>query len=144
MATVRGSKGMKLGLLRSLLFAPWSLCECRIASFSLTVCFCSRFECFDHLEMLRQNVADYYSTKIKNTPSVSNYKSFDFFNLKFDHSSYSKICTKYRFFYHVLFYHYKIFKNDLYLTIFAQNFQIRPIVKFRVKKSQTNYNLKRR
>ena len=25
------------------------------------------------------------------TPSVPNYKSFDFFNLKFDHSSYSKI-----------------------------------------------------
>ena len=113
---------MKLGLLRSLLFAPWSLCECRIASFSLTVCFCSRFECFDHLEMLRLNVADYYSTKIKNTPSVLNYMSFDFFNLKFDHSFYSKICVKYHFFCCGLLYQYKYFKNNLNLIMFAQIF----------------------
>ena len=33
-----------------------------------------------------------------NTPSVSNYRSFDFFNPKFDHSSYSKIYAKYHFF----------------------------------------------
>ena len=47
------------------------------------------------------------------TPSVPNYRSFDFFNLKFDHSSYSKICTKYQFFCCRLLYQYKIFKNDL-------------------------------
>ena len=29
------------------------------------------------------------------TPSVSNCKLFDFFELKFDYSSYSKICAKY-------------------------------------------------
>ena len=29
---------------------------------------------------------------------VSNSKSFDFFDFKFDHSFYSKICTKYHFF----------------------------------------------
>ena len=33
----------------------------------------------------------------KNTPSVSNYRSFDFFDLKFDHSSYLKNYTKYHF-----------------------------------------------
>jgi len=36
-------------------------------------------------------------TKItKNTTQfIPNCKSFDFFNIKFDHSSYSKFCTKY-------------------------------------------------
>ena len=38
------------------------------------------------------------------TPFVPNYCSFDFFNLKFDHSFYSKICTKYYFFYCGLLY----------------------------------------
>ena len=33
-----------------------------------------------------------------NTKSVPNYRSFDFFDLKFDHSSYSKIYVKYPFF----------------------------------------------
>ena len=32
------------------------------------------------------------------TPSVPNYRSFDFFDTKFDHSSYSKICAKHHFF----------------------------------------------
>ena len=40
-----------------------------------------------------------------------------------------------------LFYQYKFFKNDLNLTIFAQIFWIRRVVKFGVKKSQTTYNL---
>ena len=31
------------------------------------------------------------------TPSVPNCRSFDFFNPKFDHSSYSKICVKHHF-----------------------------------------------
>jgi hypothetical protein len=30
-----------------------------------------------------------------NTPSVSNYNTFDFFVLRFNHSSYSKYCVKY-------------------------------------------------
>jgi len=63
-----------------------------------------------------------YSLLSRYTPSVSNYTSFDFFYLKFDNSSYSKICTKYHFFYCGLLYQYKIFINDLYLIIFAQNF----------------------
>ena len=58
----------------------------------------------------------------KNTPSVSNYRSFDFFDLKFDHSSYSKICAKHNFFCCGLLYQYKIFKNDLNLIMFAQIF----------------------
>ena len=33
-----------------------------------------------------------------NTQSILNYKTFDFFDIKFDHSSYSKICVKYHFF----------------------------------------------
>jgi hypothetical protein len=32
------------------------------------------------------------------TKSIPNYSSFDFFNPKFDHSSYLKICVKYHFF----------------------------------------------
>jgi hypothetical protein len=32
------------------------------------------------------------------TRSIPNYKSFNFLNIKFDHSSYSKFCTKYYFF----------------------------------------------
>ena len=36
--------------------------------------------------------------RIFHTPSLPNYKSFDFFNLKFNHSSYLKICVKYHFF----------------------------------------------
>jgi len=47
---------------------------------------------------------------------------FDFFNLKFDHSSYLKICAKYHFVYCDLLYQYKFFKNDLNLTMFAYIF----------------------
>ena len=68
------------------------------------------------------------------TRSVSNCSSFDFFYLKFDNSSYLKICAKYYYFYCGLFYQYKIFKNDLNLTIFVQIFWIRRVVKLRVKK----------
>ena len=32
------------------------------------------------------------------TLSIPNYRSFDFFDIKFDHSSYSKIYVKYHFF----------------------------------------------
>jgi len=53
------------------------------------------------------------------TPRPHFFGSFDFFVLKFDHSSYSKICAKYNFFCCGLLYQYKIFKNDLNLTIFA-------------------------
>jgi len=35
---------------------------------------------------------------LKSTQSVPNCKSFDFFNINFDHSSYSKFYTKYHFF----------------------------------------------
>jgi hypothetical protein len=38
------------------------------------------------------------------TQFISNYKTFDFFDIKFDHSSYSKICAKYQFFYRGLVY----------------------------------------
>jgi len=56
------------------------------------------------------------------TPSIPNYSSFDFFRSKFDYSSYSKICTKYQFFYCGLLHQYKFFNNDLNLTMFAQIF----------------------
>ena len=39
------------------------------------------------------------SVHICTTLSVSNYRSFDFFYLKFDHSSYSKNYAKYNFFF---------------------------------------------
>ena len=39
-----------------------------------------------------------YNTTPSVSNSVSNCRSFDFFNPKFDHSSYSKICAKYHFF----------------------------------------------
>ena len=35
---------------------------------------------------------------LESTPFVPNYRLFDFFNPKFDHSSYSKICAKHHFF----------------------------------------------
>jgi hypothetical protein len=41
---------------------------------------------------------------LSGTPSIPNYKTFDFFDTKFDHSSYSKICAKYKFFYRGLVY----------------------------------------
>jgi hypothetical protein len=41
---------------------------------------------------------------LTSTPSIPNYKTFDFFDTKFDHSSYSKICAKYQFFYRGLVY----------------------------------------
>jgi len=72
--------------------------------------------------MLRLNVADYYSTKIKKILSVPNYRTFDFFNLKFDYSSYSKIRAKYHFFCCGLVYQYKYFKDNLNLIMFAQIF----------------------
>ena len=52
------------------------------------------------------------------TPSVPNYRSFDFFHLKFDHSSYSKIYAKYHFFCCGLLHQYKFFNNELNLTMF--------------------------
>ena len=58
----------------------------------------------------------------QHTPSVPNYKSFDFFNPKFDHSSYSKIYAKHHFFCCRLLYQYKFFKSDLNLNMFAQIF----------------------
>ena len=36
--------------------------------------------------------------KIGITQSIPNWKTFDFFDTKFDHSSYSQICVKYNFF----------------------------------------------
>ena len=56
------------------------------------------------------------------TLSVPNYRSFDFIYIKFDRSSYLKICAKYHFFCCGLLYQYKIYKNDLNLAIFAQFF----------------------
>ena len=73
-------------------------------------------------------------TSLINTPSVLNYRSFDFFNLKFEHSSYLKIYAKHHFFYCELLYQYKFFESDLNLTMFAQNFWIRRAVKLDVKK----------
>ena len=40
-----------------------------------------------------------YANIYQYTQSIPNYKSFDFFNIKFDHSSYSKFYTKYYFFF---------------------------------------------
>ena len=57
--------------------------------------------------------------RLISTPSVPNCRSFDFFDPKFDHPSYSKICAKYDLFCCGLLYQYKIFKNDLNLAIFA-------------------------
>jgi len=56
---------------------------------------------------------------LSNNPSVRNYSSFDFFNPKFDHSSYSKIYAKYHLFCCELLYQYTFFKSDLNLTMFA-------------------------
>ena len=70
----------------------------------------------------------------KYTPSVPNYRSFDFFNPKFDNSSYSKIYAKYHFFCCELLYQYKFFKSDLNLTMFAQIFWIRRMIKLDAKK----------
>ena len=56
------------------------------------------------------------------TPSVLNYRSFDFFYPKFNHSSYSKIYVKHHFFCYGLLYQYKFFKSDLNLTMFVQIF----------------------
>ena len=45
------------------------------------------------------NNVPFASLKKKNTTSsILNYKTFDFFDIKFDHSSYLKICVKYHFF----------------------------------------------
>ena len=71
---------------------------------------CLKFKCYPR------------SLILLTTPIVSNYRSFDFFNLKFDHSSYSKIYVKHHFFCCELFYQYKFFKSDLNLAMFAQNF----------------------
>ena len=53
---------------------------------------------------------------------ILNYKTFDFFDSNFDHSSYLKICVKYHFFCRGLVYLSKFFKNNLNLTIFIQIF----------------------
>ena len=45
-----------------------------------------------------------------------------FFDLKFDHSSYSKIYAKYHFFCCGLLYQYKFFKDNLNLIMFVQMF----------------------
>ena len=81
------------------------------------------------------------TTLLAITPSVSNYRSFELFDLKFDHSSYSKICAKYHFFCCGLLYQYKFFKNDLNLTIFAQFFLNKTSGQNQSQKGQTNYNL---
>jgi len=52
--------------------------------------------------------------------SVSNYMLFDFFDINFDQSFYSKIYAKYYFFCCGLLYQYMFFKNDLNLTMFTQ------------------------
>jgi len=46
-----------------------------------------------------QNLGEqFYYLILSYTQSIPNCKSFDFFNIKFDHSSYSKFYTKYHFF----------------------------------------------
>ena len=73
---------------------------------------------------------------------VLNYRLFDFFNLKFDHLSYSKICAKYHFFCRGLLYQYKFFKNNLKLTMFVQIILNKMSGQIWSSKSQTIYNLK--
>ena len=66
-----------------------------------------------------------FSSTVSNlftTPSVSNCRSFNFFNLKFYHLFYLKNCAKYHFFCYGLLYQYKILKNNLNLIIFARIF----------------------
>jgi hypothetical protein len=74
------------------------------------------------------------------TPSIPNYNSFDFFDPKFDHSSYSKIYAKYHIFCCV-FINKSSSKNDLNLTMFAQIFLNKTSGQTWGKKCQTNYNL---
>ena len=57
------------------------------------------------------------------------------FYSKFNYSFYLKICAKYHFFCYDLFYQYKFFKNNLNLTMIAQIFWIRQLVKLEIKKS---------
>jgi len=59
---------------------------------------------------------------IRTYSTVSNYRSLDFFDPKFKHLSYSKICVKSNFFCCGLLYQYKFSINDLNLAIFAQIF----------------------
>ena len=47
---------------------------------------------------------EYLTIGIYSTPSILNYKSFDFFYFKFDHSFYLKIYIKYHFFCYDLLY----------------------------------------
>ena len=66
-----------------------------------------------------------------------------YFNLKFDHSSYSKIYANYSFFCCV-FINTSSSKDDLSLTIFAQIFLNKTNGQPWDQKSQTTYNLKQR
>ena len=77
------------------------------------------------------------------TPSIPNYRSFDFFNPKFDHSSYLKICAKHHFFVVACFINTSFeewFKFD-YVCI---NFLNETSGQTWYQKSQTTYNLERR
>ena len=69
-------------------------------------------------------------------PSISNYRSFHFFDPKIDHLSFSKICANYHFFCCELLYQYKILKGELNLAIFVQFF-------LNKTSDQTNNNLER-
>ena len=55
--------------------------------------------CFSAMKLakahLRCTMGDGFSARLFGTPYIPNYKTFDFFDPKFDHSSYSKNLCKY-------------------------------------------------
>ena len=86
-------QGIELGLARcqahQLVYGSWARttnhCHRKTENRLLQPCSFSFFFCH-HFKRPNQE---------KCNPSVTNYRSFDFFDPKFDHSSYPKICAKY-------------------------------------------------
>jgi len=81
------------------------------------------------------------SNNIFYTQSIPNCKSFDFFNIKFDHSSYSKFCKKYHFFLLCIGLLIKVLQEWLKFDNICINFLNKTSGQTWGKKSQTTYNL---
>ena len=87
-------------------FSPMETCTVPVGILEINI------KCWVHTIHQRRSLVQIWSWGVtvsstillQCTQSILNCKSFDFFNIKFDHSSYSKFCTKYHLFCCVLVY----------------------------------------
>ena len=119
----------------------WTCTNCKVSSSAKSVCK-SNMLSEDYLRLWTSKfmvLVIFFTFKfiivLLGTPSVPNCRSFDFFNSKFDYSSYLKICAKHHFFLLWLALLIQVLEEWFKFDYICINFLIRRVVKLVSKKS---------